>query len=147
MQHLILTFFSNLLFNFILVFEVLILRLQNHSNCHFYFKHAQKMRYEYSNLLCAHSKYSGNNINMAPLFLLVNSRRGNLIGLFPVWCICCCFSDIMETPSVAIRAFKTCWELLNAHSKYGQSCPIYHIGAQSNTTGLHDVNRAAPTIC
>jgi hypothetical protein len=57
-------------------------------------------------------------------------------------------------------ALATAWKrkvLLNAHSKYLGSCsmPIQnmagaalfdHIGAKSNTKGLHDVSRAAPAI-
>jgi hypothetical protein len=34
------------------------------------------MLYAYSNLLYAYSKYYESNISMNPLFLLVNSRRG-----------------------------------------------------------------------
>jgi hypothetical protein len=68
--------FLNLFFDFVLVFEILMLRFQNHSNYHFYFECTHRMLYAYLNLLNAHSKYSRRNISMNLLFLLVNSRKG-----------------------------------------------------------------------
>jgi hypothetical protein len=53
MWRLILIFFNSI-FYFIFVFEVLMLRLQIHSNYHFYFEYAKRMFY-------AHSKYSESN--------------------------------------------------------------------------------------
>jgi hypothetical protein len=43
-------------------------------------------------------------------------------------------------------ALATSWKrhvLLYAHSKYGGICSIFHVGAQSYTTGLYDENRSA----
>ncbi len=79
--------------------------------------------------------------------LLVNSRRGESYWLIPSLAhFCCCVV--------------TSWRrqvLLYAHSKCIGSCStsiqnmagaalFHHVGAQSNTTGLRDVNRAAPDI-
>ncbi len=44
--------FVDSLFNFIFVFEVLMLSVQTHSNYYFYFEYASRMLY-------AHSKFSG----------------------------------------------------------------------------------------
>ncbi len=98
-------------FNFILVFEVLMPRLQNHSTYHFYFEYALWMLHVYSNLLCAHSKYSGSNISMNTFFLC------------PIWCILlllqqhrgganCCSMRIQNVLGVAQCSFKIWRELL-----------------------------------
>ncbi len=110
------TIFLNSLFNFISVFEVLMLRLQTHSNYHIYFEYPQRMLYAYSNLLHAHSKYSGSNISMDPIKLAI-SRRGESHRLIPS------LAPFLVAPATSRR----CQVLLYAHSKYGGASVFYHL--------------------
>ncbi len=125
------------LFNFTLVFKILQLSLQNHSNCHFYFEYAQRMLYAYSNLLSApsnllnahsnllsaHSKYFVSNIRANPFFLCLIQGDVNLFGQFLVWRIFlllqqqhggakCCSMCIQNVSGDAQCSFKIWRELL-----------------------------------
>ncbi len=81
------------------------------------------MLYAYSNL--PHPKYSGSNISMNPLFFIgLFKERLILLADSQFGTFFCGASDTMEAPSVALCTCEMCWELLNAHSKYGRNCCI-----------------------
>ncbi len=133
----IIIFFYSL-FNFIFVSEVLMLRLQKHSNYHFFFL----IRLE--DALCAF-KILREQLSVNPSGSF--KKRRILLAVTKFGAFFSCSSNIMEAPGVALCAFKISRKLLNAHSKYCRSCSLFfHKGAQSNTIGLHDINRAAPAI-
>jgi hypothetical protein len=78
----------------------------------FIFNAYRKTLYAYSNLLYAHSKYYESNISMNPLFLWVNSRRGESSWLIPSLAY-------IQHHGDALKMF------LYAHSKCIGSCSIH----------------------
>jgi hypothetical protein len=88
------------------------------------------------NLLYVHSKYSGNNINMNPLFLRLVWRIFIYIAKATSW-----------RRQVLLYAHLKCVESSSMLIQNMEGAALfYHVSAQSNTIRLHDVNRAAHAI-
>jgi hypothetical protein len=95
-----------------IAFEVLMLRLQNNSNYHFYFEYAQRLLNVYSNLLYAHSQYSRCNFSISSLFYRIIQGEVDLLADSQIGACFSCSTNIMEASGVTLHRFKTWQELL-----------------------------------
>ncbi len=111
----ILIFFIYSLFNFIFVFEVLMLRLQKNFKLSFLFL----IRLE--DVLCAFTILR-EQLSVNPIGS--HKKRQILLAVTKFGAFFSCSSDIMEAPRVALCALKISWKLLNAHSKYLGNCSM-----------------------
>ncbi len=104
-------------------------------------EYAHRMLHAYSHMLYGHSKYSKSNISRNPLLLLTNSRRGGSYRLIPN--LAHFLALLTSSRHAGLCAFRMYTELLNAHSKYGGICSIFHVGTSCNTIGLHNTKKSS----
>jgi hypothetical protein len=102
------------------LYEVLKLRLQNHSNYHFYFEYAYRMLY-------AHSKYSESS---SAWILLVNTRRGKSYWLSASLAHFLLALAISLRRQVLLYAHSTCLGNCSMRiQNMARAALFYHVGA------------------